>query len=79
MFQTPTVLYEPQEEPYLQNTVARLIWGFLKFKGTPFGVPMISVKVFWSLHWGPLILGNYHIRKTEWTSKQQRSSIGRQV
>ena len=25
------------------------------------GVPIIRALVFWGLHWGPLILGNYHI------------------
>ena len=29
--------------------------------GVPFlGVPIIRTIVFWGLHWGPPILGNYH-------------------
>ena len=35
--------------------------GFLKYRGTILGVPLIGIKVFWGLCWGPLILGNYHI------------------
>ena len=29
-------------------------WGY------HLGVPIIRTIVFWGLHWGPLILGNYH-------------------
>ena len=25
------------------------------------GVPIIRIMVYWSLYWGPPILGNYHI------------------
>ena len=38
------------------------IWGFPKIMGTFLGVPIIRTIVFWGLYWGPLILGNYHIR-----------------
>ena len=29
--------------------------------GTILGVPMIRTIVYWSLYWGTLILGNYHL------------------
>ena len=35
------------------------IWGFPKIRGTILGVPITRTIVFWGLHWGPLILGNY--------------------
>ena len=44
--------------------LTRLIWGFTKIRGTILGVPIvpiIRIIIFWGLHWGPLILGNYHI------------------
>ena len=37
------------------------IWGFPKIRGTILGVPIIRILVYWGLHLGPLILGNYHI------------------
>ena len=37
------------------------IWGFPKIRGTLLGVLIIRIIVFWGLHWGPLILGNYHM------------------
>ena len=38
------------------------IYGGFPILGVPFlGVPIIRTIVFWGLHWGPLILGNYHI------------------
>ena len=36
-------------------------WGFPKIGGTLLGVPIIRILVFWGLHWGPLILGNYQV------------------
>ena len=30
--------------------------------GLGFRVPIIRTIVFWGLYWGPLILGNYHLR-----------------
>ena len=37
--------------------------GFPKV-GVPFlGVPVIRILVYWGLCWGPLMLGNYHIKK----------------
>ena len=36
---------------------------FPKIKGTFFGVPIIRTIVDWSLCWGTLILGNYHLDK----------------
>ena len=33
---------------------------------------MIRTLVFWGLYWGPLILGNYHIRLMHDTSGRQR-------
>ena len=42
---------------------ASSIWGFPKIRGTFFGVPIIRTITYWGLYWGPLILGNYHIRK----------------
>ena len=39
-----------------------VIWEFPKIRGTIWGVPILRIIVFWGLHWGPLILGNYHIR-----------------
>ena len=41
--------------------IHRAIWGFTKIRATFLGVPIIRTIVFWGLHWGPLILGNYHI------------------
>ena len=38
-----------------------MIWGFPKIWGTILGVPIIRTIVFLGLHWGPLILGNYHL------------------
>ena len=31
--------------------------------GTFLGVPIIRIIVFWGLYWGPLILGNYHMKE----------------
>ena len=47
----------------LQEAVAtgHRTWGFPKIRGTILGVPIVRTIVFWGLHWGPLILGNYHI------------------
>ena len=46
--------------------VGKLIRGHIKGfpkLGVPFlGVPIIRTIVFWGLYWGPLILGNYHIK-----------------
>ena len=41
------------------------IWGFPKIRGTFLGVPIIRTIVFWSLYWGTLILGNYHLWSLE--------------
>ena len=38
-----------------------LTWGFPKTRGTFLGVLIIRIIVFWGLHWGSLMLGNYHI------------------
>ena len=46
---TPCCLYTPQKG------------GVPKIRGTILGVPIIRTLVFWGLHWGPPILGNYHI------------------
>ena len=37
-------------------------WGFPEIRGTLLGVPIIRIIIYWGLHWGPLILGNYHLR-----------------
>ena len=37
--------------------------GFPKIEDTILGVPIIRTIVFWGVHWGSLILGNYHIYK----------------
>ena len=42
------------------------LWSDLKMKvpkirGTVLGVPIIRIIVYWGLHWGPLILGNYQM------------------
>ena len=42
------------------------IWGFPKISDTFLGVPIIRTIVFWGLHWGPLMLGNY--RFTLWNN-----------
>ena len=39
----------------------KAIWGFPKLRGTFLEVPRIRIIVYWGLHWGPLVLGNYHI------------------
>ena len=41
--------------------VETLTWGFPKIGSTLLGVPIIRIIVFWALHRGPLILGNYHM------------------
>ena len=38
------------------------IWGFPKIMGTIIRVPIIRIIIFWGLHWGPPILGNYHMK-----------------
>ena len=45
---------------------AKPTWGFPKIRGTILGVPIIRTIVFWGLYWGPLILGNYHIREAKY-------------
>ena len=37
------------------------MWGFPKIRGTILGVPIIRTIVYWGLHWGTLILGNFHV------------------
>ena len=38
------------------------VYGSFPKLGVPFlGVPIIRNVLFWVLHWGPLILGNYHV------------------
>ena len=37
------------------------MWEFPQIRGTSLGVPIIRTIVFWGLHWGPPILGNYHV------------------
>ena len=41
----------------------RGLWGLgiPKIRGTLLGVPIRRVIVFGGLHWGPFILGNYHL------------------
>ena len=41
--------------------IAVFTWEFPKITGTLLGVPIIRTIVFWSLYWGLLILGNYHM------------------
>ena len=38
------------------------MWGFPKIMGTLLGVPIIRTIVFLGLYWGPLFLGNYHVK-----------------
>ena len=40
-------------------------WEFPKIRGTLLGVPIIRIIVFWGLYLGPLILGNYQIKKLQ--------------
>ena len=53
--------------PFLQETIAQKriysysIWGFHRIGGTFLVIPIIRTIVFWGLHWGSLILGNYYI------------------
>ena len=35
---------------------------FPRIRGTFLGVPIIGIIVYWGLNWGPLILGNYHLK-----------------
>ena len=38
------------------------IWEFPKVRSTFFGKdPVIRIIVYWGLHWGPPIHGNYHM------------------
>ena len=37
-------------------------WVISKIRGTFLRVPIMRTLVFWGLHWGPLILGNYHLK-----------------
>ena len=39
----------------------RNMWVAPKIRDTFLEVPIIRTIVFWSLYWGPLILGNYHV------------------
>ena len=41
--------------------VVKAYMGFPKIRSTLLGVPIIRTIVYWGLHWGPLILGNYHM------------------
>ena len=36
------------------------MWGFPNIRGTILWVLTIRIIVYWDLHWGPLMLGNYH-------------------
>ena len=37
------------------------MWGFPGVRVFFLEVPIIRIVVFGCLHWGPLILGNYHV------------------
>ena len=38
--------------------------GFPKFRGTIMGIPIIRIIVFWGLHRGSLVLGNYQVSQS---------------
>ena len=40
-------------------------WRFPKIRVTTLGVPIRRTVVYEGLHWGPLILGNYHMSFSE--------------
>ena len=46
------------------------MWGFPKIRGTILGVPILRMRVFGGLYWGPPILGNYHVHIRKLSSKQ---------
>ena len=46
----------------ITNLILSSLWGFPKIKGTFLGVPIVRTVVLWGLYWGPLILGNYHLK-----------------
>ena len=37
------------------------IWGFPKIRGNIMGGQITETRVYWGLHWGNPILGNYHM------------------
>ena len=59
--------------------------GFRKSGGTFLGVPIMRIRVFWGLYWGPPILGSFHIasrpsllplQKTTQTCVQLSAAVG---
>ena len=55
---------EPYQALGSWGALAGLGFGnFPKLGGETFlGVPIIRIILLWGLYWGPLILGNYHLR-----------------
>ena len=51
-------------------------WELPKITGTILGVPVIRTIAFWGLYWGPLILGNCHIRESLLASDVVDKKIG---
>ena len=49
---------------------------FPKIRGTILGVPSISMKRFWCLHWGHLLLGNYQMLGVDRRTDFVRRSSG---
>ena len=52
----------------------RDMWGFPKIRGTRLGVLIMRIIIFGGLYWGPIILGNYHMRLR--VSKAHTDDIG---
>ena len=50
-------------------------WWFTKIRGTLLGVPIVRIIVFWDLHWGPLILGNYQLEFCNLDPKGPRTQM----
>ena len=48
------------------STLNRVIWVFSLIWGTILGVLIIRIIIYWDLHWGPPIMGNYHMNFEGW-------------
>ena len=53
--------WQVRQDVTITDNVCMCIWGFPEIRCTILGVPIVRTIVFWGLHWGPIILGNYHI------------------
>ena len=66
-----TTIMENQMEKKMENEMETVIIqgiiGIRVFKiRVIVGAPLLRIIVFWSLYWGPLFLGNYHLVRDKW-------------